>query len=65
MCITLENWTDGVVVGSYKIENLCYTDDTTLFARSFYQIEELLQKMKEHVILEYGLQITKMMGVSC
>ncbi|CAH2265532.1 jg10077 [Pararge aegeria aegeria] len=63
---TLENWTDGVVIGGLKISNLRYADDTTLFASSARYIENLLQKM-ESISLEFGLKInrakTKMMIV--
>lgn len=66
MRITLENWTDGVAIGGYKIANLRYADDTTLFASSADLMEELLLKM-EHVSLTFGLKInrskTKMMIV--
>ncbi|CAH2233644.1 jg14388 [Pararge aegeria aegeria] len=66
MRITLEDWTDGVSIGGYKISNLRYADDTTLFATSARHMEELLLKM-ERVSLEFGLKInhnkTKMMIV--
>lgn len=66
MRITLENWTDGIAVGGYKIANLRYADDTTLFASSIQHMEELLQKM-EYVSRQFGLKVnrskTKMMIV--
>ncbi|CAH2263600.1 jg10912 [Pararge aegeria aegeria] len=58
------DWTDGVSIGGYKISNLRYADDTTLFATSARHMDELLLKM-ERVSLEFGLKInhnkTKMM----
>ncbi|KAM3956770.1 alpha-tubulin [Aphomia sociella] len=56
--ITLEDWTDGVAVGGYKIANLRYADDTTLFATSERLMEELLLKM-ERVSLQFGLKINR------
>lgn len=58
MRITLEDWTDGVKVGGYKIANLRYADDTTLFATGERHMEELLLKM-EQVSLEFGLKINR------
>lgn len=58
MRITLEDWTDGVTIGGYKIANLRYADDTTLFASSSSHMEELLLKM-ERVSLEFGLKINR------
>ncbi|PZC84789.1 hypothetical protein B5X24_HaOG203779 [Helicoverpa armigera] len=58
MRITLEDWTDGVVIGGYKISNLRYADDTTLFASSAELMQALLHKM-EQVSLMFGLKINR------
>ena len=58
MRIALEDWTDGVAIGGYKISNLRYADDTTLFATSARHLEELLLKV-ERVSLEFGLKINR------
>ncbi|CAH2233881.1 jg18186 [Pararge aegeria aegeria] len=65
MRITLEDWTDGVTFGGYKISNLRYAD-TTLFATTACHMEQLLRKM-ECVSQDFGLMInrskTKMMVI--
>jgi len=58
MRITLEDWPDGISVGGFKISNLRYADDTTLFSTSISHMEELLQKM-ERVSLDFGLRINR------
>ncbi|KAL0812036.1 hypothetical protein ABMA28_009430 [Loxostege sticticalis] len=58
MRITLEDWTDGVTIGGYKISNLRYADDTTLFATSAQHLEQLLYRM-ERVSNEFGLKINR------
>ena len=58
MRITLENWSDGISVGGYRISNLRYADDTTLFSTSIRYMEELLKKM-EQVSLNFGLKINR------
>ncbi|XP_037870090.1 LINE-1 retrotransposable element ORF2 protein [Bombyx mori] len=58
MRITLENWTDGVAIGGYRIANLRYADDITLFATDAQCLGELLSRM-ERVSLEFGLRINR------
>lgn len=58
MRMTLENWSDGIAIGGYKISNLRYADDTTLFASSIDKMESLLNKM-ERVSLDFGLKINR------
>lgn len=58
MRITLEEWTDGAAIGGYKISNLRYADDTTLFSSNANLMEELLHRM-ERVSLEFGLKINR------
>ena len=55
-CITLNK--NGVVIGGYKISNLRYADDTTLFATCARNLEELLLTEKR-VSLEFGIKINR------
>lgn len=49
----------GIAFGGYKITNLRYTDDTTLFVNSADLMEELLLKI-ERVSLAFALKINKL-----
>ena len=58
----------GIKIAGRNINNLRYTDDTTLMAESEEEIKGLLVKVKEEsekVGLKLNIQKTKIMASSC
>ena len=54
----------GIKIAGRNINNLRYTDDTTLMAESKEELKSLLMKMKEEsqkVVLKLNIQKTKIM----
>ena len=61
----LEEAQAGIKISGKNINNLRYTDDTTLMAESEEELKSLLMKMKEEsekVGLKLGSQKTKIMA---
>ena len=61
----LEEAEAGIKIGGRNINNLRYTDDTTLMAESEEELKSLLKKVKgerEKVGLKLNIQKTKIMG---
>ena len=55
----------GTKIAGRNINNLRYTDDTTLMAKSKEELKSLLRKMKEEsakVGLKFNIQKTKIMA---
>ena len=58
----LEETQAGIKIARKNINNLRYTDDTTLMAESEEELKSLLMKVKvesEHVVLKLNIQKTK------
>ena len=58
----------GVKIAGRNINNLRYTDDTTLMAESEEELKSLLMKVKEEsekVDLKLNIQKTEIMASSC
>ena len=63
----LEEAQDGVKIARRNINNLRYTDDTTLMAESEEELKSLLMKVKEEsetIGLRFNIQKTKIMASS-
>ena len=63
----LDEAQDGIKIAGRNINNLKYTDDTTLMAESEEELKSLLMKMKEgseKVALKLNIQKTKIMASS-
>ena len=63
----LEETQDGIKIAGRNINNLRYTDDTTLMAESEEELKSLLMKVKveqENVGLKINIQKTKIMASS-
>ena len=61
----LEEAQAGIKISGRNINNLRYTDDTTLMAESEEELKSLLMKVKEeseNVGLKFNIQITKIMA---
>ena len=61
----LEEAQAGIKIAKRNINNLIYTDDTTLMAESEGELKSLLMKLKEEnekVILKLNIQKTKIMA---
>ena len=61
----LEEAQAGIMISRRNINNLIYTDDTTLMAESEEELKSLLQKVKEEskeVGLKLNIQKTKIMA---
>ena len=61
----LEEAQDGIKTAGRNINNLSYTDDTTLMAESEEELKSLLMKVKEEseeVDLKLTIQKTKIMA---
>ena len=61
----LEETQAGIKIAGRNINNLRYTDDTTLMAESEEELKSLLMKVKEEsekVSLKLNIQKTKMMA---
>ena len=61
----LEETQAGIKIARRNINNLRYTDDTTLMAESEEELKSLLMKVKEEsgkVGLKLNIQKTKIMG---
>ena len=65
----MDSWLDeaqaGIKIARRKINNLKYTDDTTLMAESEEELKSLLMKVKEEsekVGLKLNIQKTKIMA---
>ena len=57
----------GIKIAKRNIDNLTYTDDTTLMAESEEELKSLLMKVKkesEKVALKLNIQKTKIMASS-
>ena len=55
----------GIKIAGRNINNLRYTDDTTLMAGSKEELKSLLMKVKEEsekVVLKFNIQKTKIMA---
>ena len=64
----LEEAQAGIMIAGRNINNLRYTDDTTLMAESEKELKRLLMKMKEEsekVDLKLNIQRTKIMASTC
>lgn len=46
MIIALEDWTDDITIGGFKISNLHYADETNLSSTNVNHMEEVLQRME-------------------
>ena len=60
----LEETQAGIKIAGKNINNLRYTDDTTLMAKSKEELKSLLMKVKEEsekVGLTLNIQVTKIM----
>ena len=56
----MAGWPDGLPVGGYKVNNLCYADDTTLIATSVADMADLLNRVKvENELLGLRLNVSK------
>ena len=63
----LDEAQDGIKIARRNINNLRYTDDTTLMAESKEELKSLLKKVKEEnekVGLKFNIQKTKIMASS-
>ena len=63
----LDEAQDGITIAGRTINNLRYTDDTTLMAESKEELKSLLMKGKEEsekVVLKLNIQKTKIMASS-
>ena len=63
----LEEAQAGIKIAGRNINNLRYTDDTTLMAESEEELKSLLMKLKEEsekVGLKFNIQKTKIMAFS-
>ena len=63
----LEETQAGIKIAEWNINNLRYTDDTTLMAESEEELKSLLMKVKEeseNVGLKHNIQKTKIMAFS-
>ena len=63
----LQEAQDGIKIARRNINNLRYTDDTTLMAESEEELKSLLMKVKkesENVGLKLNIQKTKIMASS-
>ena len=61
----LDEAQDGIKIARRNINNLRYTDDTTLMAESKEELKSLLMKVKEgseKVGLKFNIQKTKIMA---
>ena len=61
----LEETQAGIKIAGRNINNLRYTDDTTLMAESEEELKSLLMKVKEErgeVVLKLNIQKTKIMA---
>ena len=61
----LDEAQDGITIAGRTINNLRYTDDTTLMAESKEELKSLLMKGKEEsekVVLKLNIQKTKIMA---
>ena len=61
----LEEAQAGIKIAGININNLRYTDDTTLMAESEEELKSLLMKVKEEsekVVLKLNIQKTKIMA---
>ena len=56
----LEEAQDGIKIAGRNINNLRYTDDTTLMAESKEELKSLLMKIKESEKADLKLNIQKM-----
>ena len=62
----LEDTQAGIKIAGRNINNLRYTDDTTLMAESEEELKSLLMKVKEEsekVGLKFNIQKTKIHGI--
>ena len=62
--VGLDEAQDGIKISRRNINNLRYTDDTTLMAESKEELKSLLMKVKEEsgrAILKLNIQTTKIM----
>ena len=65
--VGLEEAQAGIQIAGRNINNLRYTDDTTLMAESEEELKSLLMKVKEEseiVCLKLSIQETKIMASS-
>ena len=63
----LEEAQGGIKIAGKNINNLRYTDDTTLMAESEEELKSLLMKVKEErekAVLKLNIQNTKIMASS-
>ncbi|KAL4098550.1 hypothetical protein QTP88_023137 [Uroleucon formosanum] len=55
---SLQEWNGGAVIGGRKINNLRFTDDTTLCTKSELEMSQLIKRVEE-ASNKYGLTINK------
>ena len=63
--VGLDEAQSGIKISGSNIDNLRYTDDTTLMAESKEELKSLLMKVKEEsekVVLKLNIQKTKIMA---